>query len=62
MTAVLDEDRAHVALMWRHRFPTDSWNWELPGGLVDHGELVATWKPLEHRIIVARDGRVRASD
>ena len=45
MTAVLDDERAHVALMWRHRFPTNSWNWELPGGLVDPGE-----NPLETAI------------
>jgi 8-oxo-dGTP pyrophosphatase MutT (NUDIX family) len=24
--------------MWRHRFVSDIWNWELPGGLVDDGE------------------------
>ena len=35
--AVLDRaDR--VLMVWRHRFTTDTWNWELPGGWVDPGE------------------------
>ncbi|MCT2585830.1 NUDIX hydrolase [Actinophytocola gossypii] len=35
--AVLDPaDR--VLMVWRHRFTTDTWNWELPGGWVDPGE------------------------
>lgn len=38
MTAILDETREHVGLMWRHRFASDVWNWELPGGLVEEGE------------------------
>ncbi|MGD9483539.1 NUDIX hydrolase [Streptomyces sp. TRM70308] len=37
MTALIDkQDR--VLLMWRHRFVSDRWGWELPGGLVDAGE------------------------
>lgn len=27
-----------VLLLWRHRFITDSWGWELPAGVVDAGE------------------------
>ncbi|HUS60682.1 MAG TPA: NUDIX hydrolase [Acidimicrobiales bacterium] len=27
-----------VLLMWRHRFITDSWGWEIPAGKVDDGE------------------------
>ncbi|WP_158842907.1 NUDIX hydrolase [Saccharothrix deserti] len=38
MTAVLDESGENVLLAWRHRFPSDVWNWELPGGLIDGGE------------------------
>lgn len=38
MTAVLDQTREHVGLIWRHRFAPGLWNWELPGGLVDEGE------------------------
>ncbi|MGL5866211.1 MAG: NUDIX domain-containing protein [Dermatophilaceae bacterium] len=37
MTAIVDESREHVGLIWRHRFAPDVWNWELPGGLVDAG-------------------------
>lgn len=37
LAVVLDaEDR--VLMMWRHRFATDEWGWELPGGIVDAGE------------------------
>jgi 8-oxo-dGTP pyrophosphatase MutT (NUDIX family) len=37
IVAVVDgHDR--VLLMWRHRFASDTWNWELPGGIVDSGE------------------------
>ena len=25
-------------MMWRHRFATDEWGWELPGGIVEAGE------------------------
>jgi 8-oxo-dGTP pyrophosphatase MutT (NUDIX family) len=37
MTAMLD-DHGRVFMMWRHRFVSDTWNWELPGGVVDEGE------------------------
>lgn len=29
-----------VLLLWRHRFITDTWGWELPAGVVDDGETV----------------------
>jgi 8-oxo-dGTP pyrophosphatase MutT (NUDIX family) len=35
-----DEDR--VLMLWRHRFITDEWGWELPGGIVDPEEDVIT--------------------
>jgi 8-oxo-dGTP pyrophosphatase MutT (NUDIX family) len=50
-------DRANrVLMLWRHRFTTDTWNWEIPGGWVEPGEnpeLAATreaeeetgWRP-----------------
>lgn len=41
MTAMLD-DQGRVFMMWRHRFVSDTWNWELPGGVVDEGEDPAT--------------------
>lgn len=42
MAVVLD-DAGRVLMLWRHRFITDEWGWELPGGIVDPGEdAVAT--------------------
>ncbi|MFF1819294.1 NUDIX hydrolase [Kribbella sp. NPDC058245] len=29
-----------VLLLWRHRFITGTWGWELPAGVVDEGESV----------------------
>lgn len=34
---VRDPDRG-VLLLWRHRFVTDTWGWEIPGGRIDDGE------------------------
>jgi 8-oxo-dGTP pyrophosphatase MutT (NUDIX family) len=34
---VHDPDRG-VLLLWRHRFITDTWGWEIPAGAVDEGE------------------------
>jgi len=34
---VMDPERG-VLLLWRHRFVTDSWGWEIPAGRVDEGE------------------------
>jgi len=36
-TVVDDPDRG-VLLLWRHRFATDTWGWEVPAGRVDPGE------------------------
>ena len=38
MTVVLDEAAERVLLIWRHRFITGRWLWELPGGYIDPGE------------------------
>lgn len=38
MLAVLDEDGTKILLLRRHRFITDQWVWELPGGYIDEGE------------------------
>jgi 8-oxo-dGTP pyrophosphatase MutT (NUDIX family) len=38
MTVVLDDDAERVLLIWRHRFVTGQWLWELPGGFIDPGE------------------------
>ena len=39
-TAVVD-DRRRVLMLWRHRFITDRWGWELPAGWTDAGEDLA---------------------
>ncbi|MGP4110268.1 NUDIX domain-containing protein [Streptomyces sp. 4N509B] len=31
-------DRREVLMLWRHRFITDVWAWELPMGLIEDGE------------------------
>lgn len=36
VAAVVNE-RREVLMMWRHRFITDAWAWELPMGLVEEG-------------------------
>jgi 8-oxo-dGDP phosphatase len=36
---VVHDSRRGVLLLWRHRFITDSWGWEIPAGGVDAGEL-----------------------
>ena len=32
------DDHLGVLLLWRHRFVTDTWGWEVPAGRVDPGE------------------------
>ena len=34
---VTDPERG-VLLLWRHRFTTDTWGWEIPAGRIDDGE------------------------
>jgi 8-oxo-dGTP pyrophosphatase MutT (NUDIX family) len=36
--AVVTDAEQRVLLMWRHRFLTDTWAWELPMGIVESGE------------------------
>ncbi len=56
-TVVTDPDRG-ILLMYRHRFITDRWGWEIPAGRVDPGESLRDaairetteetgWKPLD---------------
>jgi 8-oxo-dGDP phosphatase len=35
---VVDDPVRGVLLLWRHRFTTDTWGWEIPAGRVDDGE------------------------
>lgn len=37
VAVVLDGD-GRVLMLWRHRFVTGQWGWELPGGVVEAGE------------------------
>lgn len=37
--AVVTDERERVLLIWRHRFITDSWGWEIPMGAVEEGEM-----------------------
>jgi len=39
-TVIHDAQRG-VLLLWRHRFVTDTWGWEVPAGRVDEGETPA---------------------
>lgn len=39
-TLVHDAERG-VLLIWRHRFVTDVWGWEIPAGRIDAGEAPA---------------------
>jgi 8-oxo-dGTP pyrophosphatase MutT (NUDIX family) len=35
---VVHDDERGVLLLWRHRFITDTWGWEVPAGRIDPGE------------------------
>jgi 8-oxo-dGTP pyrophosphatase MutT (NUDIX family) len=37
IAAVVD-DQDRVLMLWRYRFVTDEWGWELPGGIAEAGE------------------------
>jgi 8-oxo-dGTP pyrophosphatase MutT (NUDIX family) len=37
---VLDEDGERVLLLWRHRFITDTWGWEVPAGWTEGDEAL----------------------
>lgn len=41
-TAVVLVENDTVLLMWRHRFTTDAWGWEIPAGRCEEGEDAAT--------------------
>ncbi|MCQ8829833.1 NUDIX domain-containing protein [Streptomyces malaysiensis] len=36
--AAVVNDQREILMMWRHRFITDAWAWELPMGLIEDGE------------------------
>jgi len=39
--AVLVDDQQRALLIWRHRFITGRWGWEIPMGMIDAGETPA---------------------
>ena len=38
VAVVVRDDADRVLLLWRHRFITDTWGWEIPTGIVETGE------------------------
>lgn len=38
--AIMFDPERGVLLLWRHRFITDTWGWEIPGGRAEEGESV----------------------
>lgn len=62
--AAVQDEQNRVLMLWRHRFVTDQWGWELPGGIVEPGEDSATaaareteeetgWRPNRLRHLVS---------
>ena len=37
-SAVIHDPDRGVLMLWRHRFITDTWGWEVPAGRIDEGE------------------------
>lgn len=54
---VLLNGNDQVLMLWRHRFVSDRWGWELPGGLVDSDEL-----PLDAAVRELEETGYRAGD
>jgi 8-oxo-dGTP pyrophosphatase MutT (NUDIX family) len=61
--AAVQDQHDRVLMLWRHRFVTDEWGWELPGGIVEPGEDGAVaaareteeetgWRPTDLRHLV----------
>jgi hypothetical protein len=42
VTAVVTDEAGAVLLLWRHRFITGTWGWEIPAGWGDPGEVSRT--------------------
>lgn len=74
VTALVFDDAAeHVLLLWRHRFITDTWGWEVPGGWIDVDEDPAEaivreveeetgWRPREARPLVSFQPMLGSAD
>jgi 8-oxo-dGTP pyrophosphatase MutT (NUDIX family) len=61
-SVVVHDPERGVLLLWRHRFITDTWGWEVPAGRIDEGEAPEEaalretveetgWRPLELRLL-----------
>lgn len=61
---VVHDTELGVLLLWRHRFITDTWGWEIPAGRIEDGEEPADaaerealeetgWRPLGLRPLVS---------
>jgi 8-oxo-dGTP pyrophosphatase MutT (NUDIX family) len=37
---IVHDPNRGVLMLWRHRFITDSWGWEIPAGRIDPGETI----------------------
>jgi len=38
VAVVITDVTDHVLMLWRHRFITNTWGWEIPAGWIDEGE------------------------
>jgi 8-oxo-dGTP pyrophosphatase MutT (NUDIX family) len=52
---VVDQD--HTLLLWRHRYITDTWGWEVPAGWADPGEDLAATAAREIREETGHEAR-----
>lgn len=70
---VVHDPARGVLLLWRHRFTTDTWGWEVPAGRVDPGETpVETaaretleetgWRPRAPRLVASYNPTNGSSD
>lgn len=73
VAAVVTDDDSRVLLLWRHRFITGSWGWEIPAGWADPGEDPETvirreieeetgWRPRNVRPLTAYNALSGISD
>ena len=73
VSAAILDDQAQVLMLWRHRFITDRWGWELPCGWVDPGEDPAEatrrevleetgWEPGPLKLLLSYGADVGISD
>ena len=56
---VVDDRERGVLLLWRHRFITDTWGWEVPAGRVDAGEA-GRWPLAQEHGCLLRHGSTSA--